>query len=308
MLLEASAGVTLGMRHDRAYTTRREPVDERQHLLPDRAGRGLEQDPATPVERNRTQLRCAKPVGGEMSDLAPLRDPHAHAAVIQHALEARDPCRKLLDSYVMVVANMWCRADDRDAVALGFARHSDAVGKVKRSIVERRQNVAVKVDHRAGTLRRLLEICSDCVGWAHRDLWDPRSDRARRPRGPLLGITGRRFVPVVIGEIVAGIVGGRTALGLVDPTNRTVSFLGEVGFAMLMLSVGMHLPLRDPRLAHWLRHGALLAAIVGVLAVPAAVIAAALADRVVRPSTRWCSRRVGSSSAAGATGERCRRP
>ncbi len=96
--------------------------------------------------------------------------------------------------------------------------------------------------------------------------------------GPLLGITGRRFVPVVIGEIVAGIVVGRTGLGLVDPTNRTVSFLGEVGFAMLMLSVGMHLPLRDPRLAHSLRHGALLAAIVGVLAIPAAVIAAALTD------------------------------
>jgi Kef-type K+ transport system membrane component KefB len=95
--------------------------------------------------------------------------------------------------------------------------------------------------------------------------------------GPLLGVGGHRFVPVVIGEIVAGIVVGQTGLGIVDAANTTVSFLGEVGFAMLMLTVGMHLPLRDPRLVRSLRDGALLAAIVAVLAVPAGLVAAALA-------------------------------
>jgi Kef-type K+ transport system membrane component KefB len=46
---------------------------------------------------------------------------------------------------------------------------------------------------------------------------------------------------------------------------------------MLMLTAGMHLPLRDPRLAGALRTGAVLAAIVGVLAVPAGFAAAAIA-------------------------------
>ncbi len=95
--------------------------------------------------------------------------------------------------------------------------------------------------------------------------------------GPLLGFTGRRFVPVVIGEIVAGVVVGKTGLGAVNPANPTISFLGEVGFAMLMLTVGMHLPLRDRRLSASLRGGMVLAVIVGLLAVPAGFAAAAVA-------------------------------
>jgi Kef-type K+ transport system membrane component KefB len=95
--------------------------------------------------------------------------------------------------------------------------------------------------------------------------------------GPLLGVTGRWFVPVVIGEILAGIVVGRSGFGVVDAANPSVSFFGQVGFAMLMLTVGMHLPLRDARLARSLRGGALLAAAVGVLAVPAGLLAAAVA-------------------------------
>lgn len=95
--------------------------------------------------------------------------------------------------------------------------------------------------------------------------------------GPLLGLAGRRFVPVVVGEILAGILVGPAVLGAVEPDGTTVSFLGEVGFAMLMLTVGMHLPLRDRRLASSLRTGALLAGIVCVLALPAGLLAAAVA-------------------------------
>src|ERR1019366_3356970 len=67
--------------------------------------------------------------------------------------------------------------------------------------------------------------------------------------GPLLGVLGRSFVPVVVGEILAGVLVGPAVLGAVHPAGATVSFLGEIGFAMLMLTVGMHLPLRDRRLA-----------------------------------------------------------
>jgi Kef-type K+ transport system membrane component KefB len=95
--------------------------------------------------------------------------------------------------------------------------------------------------------------------------------------GPLLGLSGRWFVPVVVGEIFAGVIVGTTGLEAVDPYNSTVAFLGQIGFAMLMLTVGMHLPLRDPRLAKSLRGGVVLAAIVGVLAAPAGIAAAAIA-------------------------------
>lgn len=95
--------------------------------------------------------------------------------------------------------------------------------------------------------------------------------------GPLLGVVGRWFVPVVIGEILAGVLVGPAVLGVVDPANSTVAFLGAIGFAMLMLTVGMHLPLRDTRLAASLRSGGLLAGVVCVLALPGGLLAASIA-------------------------------
>lgn len=94
--------------------------------------------------------------------------------------------------------------------------------------------------------------------------------------GPLLGVAGRWFVPVVIGEILAGVIVGPAVLDAVNPANGTVAFLGEIGFAMLMLTVGMHLPLRDSRLAASLRSGGLLAGIVCVLAIPGGLLAASI--------------------------------
>jgi Kef-type K+ transport system membrane component KefB len=95
--------------------------------------------------------------------------------------------------------------------------------------------------------------------------------------GPLLGVATRRFIPVVVGEILAGILVGPAVLGTVHPANVTISTLGEIGFAMLMLTVGMHLPLSDRRLASAARKGGLLAAIVCVLALPAGLLAASIA-------------------------------
>ncbi len=90
--------------------------------------------------------------------------------------------------------------------------------------------------------------------------------------GPLLGLSGRWFVPVVAGEILGGVLFGPHVLDAIDPKAPTVAFLAEVGFAMLMLSVGMHLPLRDRRLLGSLRTGALLAGIVTALAVPGGLL------------------------------------
>src|SRR5262249_26165144 len=91
--------------------------------------------------------------------------------------------------------------------------------------------------------------------------------------GPLVALSRRHFVPVAIGEIVAGVIVGRTGIEAVDPANPTLSFLALVGFAMLMLAAGMHVPLRDRRLRASLGEGALLAGLVGALAVPAGVAA-----------------------------------
>lgn len=84
--------------------------------------------------------------------------------------------------------------------------------------------------------------------------------------GPLFAASRRAFVPVVAGEIVAGVLLGRSGLDVVHADNATLSFLAEAGFAMLMLTVGMHVPLHDRRLRHALGPGALAAGVAAIVA------------------------------------------
>ncbi len=84
--------------------------------------------------------------------------------------------------------------------------------------------------------------------------------------GPILAASRRAFVPVVVGEILAGVILGRSGLDVVPVDNATLSFLAEAGFAMLMLTVGMHVPLRDQRLRRALRPGALAAGVAAIVA------------------------------------------
>lgn len=97
--------------------------------------------------------------------------------------------------------------------------------------------------------------------------------------GPLLGALGRGFVPVVVGEIAAGVIAGPAVIGALHPAEGSLPFLSEVGFAMLMLSVGMHLPLRERSLAQAARGGFAMALIVLALALPAGLLASALAGK-----------------------------
>ena len=64
--------------------------------------------------------------------------------------------------------------------------------------------------------------------------------------GPLLAAAGRGAVPVVAGEILAGVVIGRTGINLLSTDNATLAFLSDVGFTMLMFSAGMNVPVREP--------------------------------------------------------------
>jgi Kef-type K+ transport system membrane component KefB len=86
--------------------------------------------------------------------------------------------------------------------------------------------------------------------------------------GPLLSLPRWLHLPVVIGELAVGILLGRTGLGVLDPDNQTFSFLGEVGFALVMFVAGTHVPVRDRALRPGLRRGLLRAVAVGVLSVP----------------------------------------
>ena len=92
--------------------------------------------------------------------------------------------------------------------------------------------------------------------------------------GPLLSASDRVLVPVIVGELLAGLVVGRSGFGWVHPEDPTTAFLASIGFAMLMFAAGLHVPVRQPALALQLRRGAIAAGLAGALAVPAGWLAA----------------------------------
>ena len=94
--------------------------------------------------------------------------------------------------------------------------------------------------------------------------------------GPVLATPRRARVPVVVGEIVLGVVVGRTGAGWVHADDPLLSFVASAGFALVMLVAGSHVPLRHTALRIAARRGSLLAVVVGVLAVPAGLGLAAL--------------------------------
>jgi Kef-type K+ transport system membrane component KefB len=96
--------------------------------------------------------------------------------------------------------------------------------------------------------------------------------------GPLLAAPGGGAVPVVVGELLAGVVIGRTGIKAIDPADPTLNFLYEIGFAMLMFAAGMSVPLRDQGLAKSIGRGARVAILVAVLAVGAGLLLSQLAD------------------------------
>src|ERR1700682_954705 len=84
--------------------------------------------------------------------------------------------------------------------------------------------------------------------------------------GPLLASIPRFVVPVVIGELLAGLVVGRTGFGIVDPTDVTFTLLANIGFALVMFVVGTHVPIRNTKLLSAIPKALLRAVLVGVVA------------------------------------------
>jgi Kef-type K+ transport system membrane component KefB len=83
--------------------------------------------------------------------------------------------------------------------------------------------------------------------------------------GPLLASTRRLVIPVVVGELLGGIALGKTGAGLIKPDDATIAFLGNIGFAVLMMVAGMHVPLRNRALLGSLRKAFIAVAITAAL-------------------------------------------
>lgn len=87
--------------------------------------------------------------------------------------------------------------------------------------------------------------------------------------GPLLSLSKRFQLPVVMGELAVGIALGVTGANVLQPTDPTFAFLAQVGFTLVMFVAGSHVPLREPSLRVGLATGSMRAALVGILAVGA---------------------------------------
>ena len=81
--------------------------------------------------------------------------------------------------------------------------------------------------------------------------------------GPLLAYPRGWHVPVVIGELLVGILLGRTGVGYLKPADPTFAFLAEVGFGLVMFVAGTQVPVRDHSLQRSLGRGTARAALVG---------------------------------------------
>jgi Kef-type K+ transport system membrane component KefB len=92
--------------------------------------------------------------------------------------------------------------------------------------------------------------------------------------GPLLASLPRFQVPVIIGELVAGLVVGRTGFGIVDSGDATFTLLANIGFALVMFVVGSHVPVRDKTLRSAVPKALVRAAAVGAVAAVLGVVLA----------------------------------
>lgn len=91
--------------------------------------------------------------------------------------------------------------------------------------------------------------------------------------GPALTLASRGALPAVVGTLVAGVILGKTALGIVDPGKGDFALLYDLGFLTLMFTVGMHVPLHDRRIRSAVGKGAVATAAVVPLALASGYVA-----------------------------------
>jgi Kef-type K+ transport system membrane component KefB len=91
--------------------------------------------------------------------------------------------------------------------------------------------------------------------------------------GPVISVATRGAVPAVVGTLLAGVVLGRTGFGVIGPRDAGLDLLYTLGFATLMFTVGMHVPLHDERVRSSLRQGAIAVVVAAPLALAAGLVA-----------------------------------
>jgi Kef-type K+ transport system membrane component KefB len=91
--------------------------------------------------------------------------------------------------------------------------------------------------------------------------------------GPALSVLARGAIPAVVGELLAGVILGKTGFGVIDPAKSDLQLLYSLAFATLMFTVGMHVPLRDARVRSALASGAVAFAVAVPLAVASGLAA-----------------------------------
>ena len=84
--------------------------------------------------------------------------------------------------------------------------------------------------------------------------------------GPLLASLPRLRIPVIVGELTAGLIIGRTGFGIVDVANPTFQLLADIGFALVMFVSGSHVPVRGSELRSSLPRALARVALVGAAA------------------------------------------
>ena len=85
--------------------------------------------------------------------------------------------------------------------------------------------------------------------------------------GPLLASVKGFRIPVVVGELVAGLVIGRTGFGIIDVADPTLQLLANIGFALVMFVVGTHVRIRAGAMRSLLPHAQARAMLAGGVAV-----------------------------------------
>lgn len=84
--------------------------------------------------------------------------------------------------------------------------------------------------------------------------------------GPALAAKRSWHLPLVLGELLAGVVVGKSLLGSVNAGNETFTFLADIGFALMMFVAGTHVPMRDRTIREAVGKGALRVVITAALA------------------------------------------
>lgn len=96
--------------------------------------------------------------------------------------------------------------------------------------------------------------------------------------GPALSVPKGIHLPVVIGELLVGLALGETGFAVLTPSDPTFSFLGDIGFALVMFVAGSHVPVRDRALKSGAPWGVARALAIGILAIPLGLMVARLFD------------------------------